>query len=360
MNQARVWMAWLAVAAGLALSPAAARAQEAEARFGTLETSGMLILRGTTDIEAFGPVIEAFVELQPGLGIIYEQWGSNDLLGLSTAECQGEREPADMIVSSAIDHLVKLVNDGCARAYRSTWTARLPPNLIWRDELFGVTREPAVIVYNRERVPSNQAPQSRFDLIDLLRPADSPYAGRVATYDIEVSGLGYLFAFADSHEATTFGRLLEAFGRAGVRTSCCSSDLIDAVADGRDLIAYNVLGSYALARAARDPRIAVVAPSDYTLILARAAMIPRQARNPGKAQAFLDFLLSDDGQRALRRASLVVSVGDGDAADLGTPDSIASGLRPIPLSPILLVGLDRHKRQLFIDRWRAVLGPADD
>ena len=356
-------LAGLALLACLAWPGDAVRAQEAVARFGAPAAiaTETLNLRGTTDIEAFAPVVEAFAKTRPTLGILYEQWGSNDLLELSETECRGARTsddpPADLIVSSAIDHLVKLVNDGCARAYTSTWTARLPRDLIWRDELFGVTREPAVMVYNRARVPPAEAPRSRFDLIDLLRPADSPYIGRVATYDIEASGLGYLFAFADSQEATTFGRLLEALGRAGVWTACCSSELIDAVAEGRALIAYNVLGSYALARAARDPRIAVVAPSDYTLILSRAAMIPRGARNPDAAQAFLDFMLSDQGRRTLRRASLVISFDDADAADLEIPDGVTLVLRPIPLSPILLVGLDRHKRQVFIDRWRAVLVP---
>ena len=70
-----------------------------------------------------------------------------------------------------------------------------------------MTREPAVIVYNRDLVSPDEAPRSRFDLIDLLRPAGSRYAGRVATYDIEASGIGYLFAFADSQQATTFGSL---------------------------------------------------------------------------------------------------------------------------------------------------------
>ena len=114
-----------------------------------------------------------------------------------------------------------------------------------------MTREPAVIVYNRELVPRDEAPRSRFDLIDLLRPADSRYAGRVATYDIEESGVGYLFAFADSQQATTFGSLIEAFGRSGAIATCCSAEIIDGVAEGRYLVAYNVLGSYALDRAAR-------------------------------------------------------------------------------------------------------------
>ena len=91
-------------------------------------------------------------------------------------------------MSSAVDQLVELVNDGCALPHRSAETAALPPARNWRDEVFGVTREPAVIIYNRDLVPPEEAPRSRFDLIDLLRPADTRFAGRVATYDIEALG----------------------------------------------------------------------------------------------------------------------------------------------------------------------------
>ena len=71
--------------------------------------------------------------------------------------------------------------------------------------------------------------------------------------------------------------------------TCCSAEIIDGVAEGRYLLAYNMLGSYALARAAVDPRIGVVAPDDYTLILARAALIPRWAENPAPARRFSRF-----------------------------------------------------------------------
>ena len=130
-------------------------------------------------------------------------------------------------------------------------------------------------------MPPEEAPASRFDLIDLLRPEASRYAGRVATYDIEASGLGYLFAFADSQAATTFGSLIEAFGRSGAVATCCSAEIIDGVAEGRYLVAYNVLGSYAFARAAEDPRIAVVAPEDYTLVLVAGGDDPARRGEPG-------------------------------------------------------------------------------
>jgi iron(III) transport system substrate-binding protein len=348
----RAWIAvWLALAA-----PALATGPEAVAEFGAPGAPRTLLVRGSTDIAAFGPVLAEFAGATvPGVAVRYEQWGSNALYAATAEACEGGAEAADLVISSAVDLQVKLVNDGCARPHRSALTDALAPELNWRDELFGVTREPAVMVYNRDLVPAEDAPRSRFDLLDLLRPDRSRYAGRVATYDIEASGLGYLFAYLDSQQATTFGSLLEAFGRAGAVATCCTAEILDAVAEGRYLIGYNLLGSYALARAAVDPRIAVVAPSDYTLVLARAAMIPRGARAPEAAAALIDFMLSPPGRRALAGSRLVVDIGGEDGGELAASPDGATALRPVALSPVLIVGLDAHKRRLFIELWRDAL-----
>lgn len=225
------------------------RLPEAVARFGQERAATSLLVRGTTDVPLFAPLLTAFAETVPELSIVYEQWASNDLSHLAEAACRGEIDPPDLIISSAVDQQVKLVNDGCAEPHRSVATAALPREANWRDELFGVTEEPAVIIYNRDLVPPGEEPRSRFDLLDLLRRPNSPYVGRVATYDIESSGLGYLFAFANSQQATTFGSLIEAFGRSGAIATCCSVEIINGVAEGLYLAAYNVLGSYALDRA---------------------------------------------------------------------------------------------------------------
>lgn len=335
----------LVLACGAAL---ATPVPEALASFGEPEPARRLLIRGTTDIAAFAPVLELFARTEPGLGIDYEQWASNDLYERAAQACAKRKDAADLLISSSVDQLVKLVNDGCAQVHRSEATAALPAGLNWRDEIFGITREPAVIVYNRTFVPPAEAPQTRFDLIDLLRPAESRYVGRVATYDIEASGLGYLFAFVDSQQATTFGSLLEAFGRSGAIATCCSAEIIDGVADGTFVMAYNVLGSYALSRAAQNPDLAVVAPQDYTLVLSRAAMIPKDAANPQDGAALVDFLLSAPGRVALQDSNLIIET-------LADEDDLV--VRQIPLSPVLLLGLDREKRARFLDRWHATFPP---
>ncbi|EYD72686.1 ABC transporter substrate-binding protein [Limimaricola hongkongensis] len=341
-----------AVFIALLLLAAPARAQELVRDFGPGSATETLRLRSTTDIAVLGPVVEAFLAAHPGLRVAYEQWGSNAMYGLQAADCAAGRAGADLVISSAVHQMVDLVNEGCARPYRSALTAALPDALSWRDELWGVTREPAVMVYNRDLVAPAQVPRSRFDLLDLLRPTESPFRGRVATYDIERSGLGFLFAFADSTEATTFGGLMESFGRSGAIATCCSAEIIDGVAEGRFFVAYNVLGSYALARARHDDRLGVVAPQDYTLVLSRAAMIPRAAGQPRAAAQFVDFLLSEEGRRALEAALLIVRLEGGDGAPIELPQASETLQRPIALSPALLIVLDAHKQALFRARWR--------
>jgi ABC-type Fe3+ transport system substrate-binding protein len=348
----------LVIAALLTLCSGPARAQEADTQgrltqYGAWldNASAVLTIDGATDTAVFAPILEAFAKHVPNAAIRYREIMTNELYQLAEQGCTGNAPAADLVISSSIDQQVKLANDGCAQPNHSAAVKTLPDWAKWRDEVVGLTYEPAVIVYNRDLLSPAQVPQSRFDLIDLLRPADNPFAGRIATYDIERSGVGYLFAFIDAQQATTFGRLIEAFGRNKVVATCCSAEIIDQVAAGRFLIAYNMLGSYALARAAQDHRIGVVAPTDYTLILARAALIPKRAKNPDLARQFIDFALSEEGRRLLAERNLIVSFDEEQEGEVPT-------LRPIPLSPALLIGLDKQTRDNFLALWRSSLGAA--
>lgn len=332
----------------LALLSLPAAAQEARARFGA-DGAPAIRLRSTTDISILAPTLQAFVARNPGLAVNYEQWGSNDLYALGLAECEAGQTGADALFSSAVHQMVELVNFGCASPYWSEATLALPEARRWRDEIWGITHEAAVIVYNRALLPPEDVPQTRFDLLDLMRRDESRHRGRIATYDIEASGLGYLFAYADSLEASTFGALLEGFARADAVATCCSAEIIQGVAEGRYLLAYNVLGSYVEAN--RGDSVGVVRPRDYTLFLSRAYMIPKGA-SP-EAARLLDFLLSAEGQKRLSDSGLAGTGRDPDAS--GLPESAE---RPIPISPELLVARDAQKRGRFIARWRDTFGRA--
>ncbi|WP_170451869.1 ABC transporter substrate-binding protein [Ruegeria arenilitoris] len=316
-------------------------AQEAVTEFGTGPTP--LLVRSTTDIGIIRPVMEQFAAQNPDLTITYEQWGSNALFQHSKTACKTGHSPADAVFSSAVQQMVWLVNAACAHRYSSALTQALPPARRWRDELWGITTEPAVIVYNKDRLDDLEVPRSRFALLDAMRTRPDLLRGRVATYDIAASGLGYLFAYGDSLEATTFGSLIEGFARIDAIATCCSAEIIRDVAEGRFLIAYNVLGSYVAN--AQDPAVGVILPEDYTLVLSRAFLIPKNAGNSVAAARLLDFLLSAQAQDLLATSGLVSRM---DSAETGlTP----SARRFIPLSPALLVASDPNRRAELFKLW---------
>ena len=340
----------------LAATTAGVRAEDAVFPESAAPARQLTIL-SSTDLEISEPAIRAFQRSAPQVRILYRELTTLELHTLVLKGCRTGEAVGDLIISSAMDLQLQLVNDGCALPVASDLLRRLPDYARWRDELFGLTFEPAAIVYNRELLSAEEAPADRFELLELLRRSDR-FKGRIGTYDIEQSGLGYLYATLDAQQSSTFGRLLEAFARNDVQLFCCTSEILDRVIDGRLAIGYNVLGSYALERAAREPKLAIVLPDDYTLVLTRAAFIPKFGRNETDAQSFLEFMMEDEGRAILADETYLFSPIDGTERlykNTGLPPTSRDSLRPVALSPALLVGLDRLKKEAMFRQWRAML-----
>ena len=75
--------------------------------------------------------------------------------------------------------------------------------------------------------------------------------------------------------------------------------MLEKVSSGEHLLGYNVLGSYALVRAKKDPNLGVVLPKDYTLVLSRVMFIGKRAKNPNAAKVWTDYMLSQRGQKMI-------------------------------------------------------------
>jgi ABC-type Fe3+ transport system substrate-binding protein len=135
--------------------------------------------------------------------------------------------------------------------------------------------------------------------------------------------------------------------------------MLQQLALGQIVIAYNVLGSYAHAWAGQYPVLNVIMPSDYTTVIMRSAFIPRAAENTLDAQRFLDFMLSLQGQQILADKSSLYPIREEVSGETGAQKlrlSNNSPLRPIPLGVSLLVLTDAMKRSLILEEWRSAFG----
>ncbi len=315
----------------------AASAQEWEdrQRFGAADASTTLHILSSTDTALFAPVLAAFVAGRDSVAIEYFVAGTADLNSIF----RQSPNAYDVIISSAMDLQFKLANDGFAQPMEMLG---YPDWAHWRHTLFGFTSEPAAIVLNRQAFDGRDVPQTRQAVIRVLRESPDQFRGRVGTYDVRQSGLGYLFATQDARTSETYWRLMEVMGNLEVQLYCCSGAMIEDVAAGKILLAYNVLGSYAAAREDLAHQLEIVFPSDFQTIMMRTALISAQTANPEVSREFMRHLLGAStkpvpGSRAL----LPMLELDGDAA----------GQAMIELSPALLTYLDALKSRGFLAEW---------
>lgn len=306
--------------------------------------TGDVVLRviSTTDLDVFEPFLLRFQEDNPEVGIDYVVASSAEL----NRAIRGGAA-FDLALSSAMDLQFTLANDGFAQSYASGVTATLPDWARWNNQLFAFTAEPAVIVINEAQFEGLPLPRSRADLVTLLRDNPERFAGRLGTYDLRASGLGYLFATQEARSSDAYWRLTEVMGRLDARLFCCSGQMIDAVASGDLALAYNVLGSYAEQRLDRDPGLAILAVEDFANVMLRTALIPATATEVETAGAMLDALLRE-------------GMGEGSAAPVLPPlqtrgEDEGSPFGPIRLGPALMVYLDRLNRESFLAAWDAAM-----
>ena len=307
---------------------------------------------GAADYPAIEPLLDAFQLRYPSVRLFYSEFGTRDLYQHFIDQYP---ETPDLVLSSAMDLQVKLVNDGYAQRHRSSETTALPEWARWRDEIFGFTYEPAVIALNRGFLGEDKLPVSRAELLELIRRKSDQVRGLIGTFDIAKVGVGYLTWSYDSQQSGSYGRMLESFGSHQVKLFPSSASMLRALSRGDIVIAYNLLGSYAHAWAKSHPEISIVLPSDYTALVMRTAFIPKNAENPSDARRFLDFLISREGQQLLADRSSLYPIREditGETTAQGLRSRTRSPLRPIPLGLPLLVQTDQASRQALLEEWQ--------
>lgn len=315
---------------------------------------GELIIYSTTDKNEIGSLLALFSEQYPFIRLEYREMGSVELYEKVVSEAESGERPGDFAWSSAMDLQIKLVNDGYAQPYASPEKPFLPPWAIWKNEAYGITAEPVVFVYNAELMPAEDIPRSHRDFVRLLRSNPDRYRGKVATFDPVRSGLGYLTLTQDYQANRELWSLAKALGDADVDLYHYSRDVLESVASGENLLVYNMIGSYALAWGDKDPRLKVVMPEDYTLVVSRIAVILSESHHPNAAKLLLDFLLSREGQQELSKHFMAPVREDVfSEAELSPP---RKALRPVRVGPTLLIHLDQIKRRRFLAQWRRAIG----
>jgi iron(III) transport system substrate-binding protein len=316
-----------------------------------------LTIYSTLDTPLAEPLITAFQSSHPTTTVLYEDLLAAEIAQRVIAETDAGQPTADFVFSSGMDLQVKLANDGYAQPVTVPLAADWPDWANWRDMAFALTFEPAVLVWHKPSFPEGP-PHSRLDLIDWLKLPQAQ--GRIGTYDVARSAVGYLYLARDAEHFADIWSLIAAMGRANLQTFPTSAEIIDRVADGRLALGYNILGSYADARARANPDLGLVLLKDFTVVTSRVGLVPRAAARPDLGTAFLAFLMGRDGQTImadrLRLAAVSLEVSGQNSAR-AMEAALGDQLRPVPVSPGLLAYLDQSKRARLLALWHKALNP---
>jgi len=319
---------------------------------------GKVVVYSALDTKAAGPLIKDFNAAYPNIKVEYNDMNSTEMYNRFIAEVASGQGSADVMWSSAMDLQVKLVNDGGALAYESPEVKAMPTWAVYKNEAFGTTYEPIAIVYNKRLVTGDEIPQSHADLPKLFAAKADKFKGKVTTYDIEKSGVGFLLITQDSKQNPAFWDFVKALGAIGPRFQSSSGTMMERISSGENIIGINIFASYAVLRQKKDPSIGYVLPKDYTLIMSRVMFISKTAKNPNAAKLWTDYILSKRGQTIIANQADLGSIRtdvEGEMTAGGLSKTLGSTLRPIPVSPEILVFLDQTKRLDFIKQWQAAI-----
>ena len=243
----------------------------------------------------------------------------------------------------------------CDCTYASPEIPSLPKWSVFKNQAYGTTYEPMVIVYNKSQIPAGDEFKDHAGLARLLTQKAEFYKGKVTAYDPERSGVGFLMMNRDIIADQKSWDLFNAFGLAQGKYYTSAGAMIEKVGSGEHFIAYNIFGSYAALLMKKNPNLGVVYPSDFTLIATRVAFIPTKAIHPNAGKLFLDYLLSKRGQTIVAKAELFSIREDveGPATAKTVNDKLGDKARPIPVSAELLDTLEQSKRLEFLNKWQA-------
>jgi iron(III) transport system substrate-binding protein len=315
---------------------------------------GKVVVYSTTDTKAAGPLIQGFEAAYPGIKVEYNDMNSTELYNRFISEQASGGSSGDVVWSSSMDTALKLATD-YAQAYPSPEQAQLPKWAVWQSKAYGTTYEPVVFIYNKRLITAAEVPDSHAALAKLIAGQPDKFSKKVTTYDIEKSGLGFMLSVQDFKADPNYFKTLADVAKGGLAVQSSTGTMMERVSSGENLIGFNILGSYAEARAKTDPSLGIAYPKDYTLVLSRVSFISQQAQNANAAKLWLDYVLSEKGQSILANQADIPSIRndiEGKNDIDGMTKMLGKALKPIPVDETLLDYLQQKKRLDYIKQWR--------
>ena len=264
-----------------------------------------------------GPALEAFA-CETGTEVAV-RWGSSTDLALLLAE-EGDRTPADVFLSRSPGPVGFLEADALLGSIDDDVLALVGPDSRSKSGTWvGFSGRKRVLVHNLDAVPSEELPESVFDL------TDARYRGRVAIPATNGSFVDWFTVFRDQYGSDVASQWLNNMVANDARYYPNNRSIVEAAGRGEiDMGLVNHYYQYQEAAAAGDRHRAAnhdLADDDIgSLLIITAATITAGSDNRQAANELIGYLLSEPVQRYFSRETFEYPLAAGvEPADVLPP-----------------------------------------
>jgi len=273
---------------------------------------GKLVIYSTVDRPSAEPLLNAFKAKYPFIDLQYVELNSVQLYNRYVSERGAGAPTADVLWSSGADLQYLLIQNGSAQSYRLTIYDRIPDAAKYKDlayiPFFGLVAP----IYSTQKVPKDLAPKSYSDILKLLTERKDLFPPRsLTTFNIEGSAFALTFTYyLYKGEPDLVRNIFTAAGSIGVVMYTATGPQIEMIKTGQAVISTGLFANYAFREAVNDPRVGVFIPTDIVVLMPITMFITKEARNSNAAKLFMEFVFSDEGQKALAQTLNVITMGD--------------------------------------------------
>jgi iron(III) transport system substrate-binding protein len=220
---------------------------------------------------------------------------------MARLEAEAASPVADIVISASLDTALDFDSRGMLQPHGAANAATVPDFL---KDANWVTQGVAalVIAWN----PTSGTPRPN-DWADLAGPA---FKDLVTMPDPASSGSAYELVAALTGAADLGWGLFEKLGENGMIVPGANAQAMNPVLQGAKAAVFGAVDYIAYNQAAAGESLEVIIPESGTVIAPRPMMILSTAPNPEGARAFIDYVLSDEGQAMVAAVSLMPARAD--------------------------------------------------
>ncbi len=323
---------------------------------GSKAEGGTLTIYSNTDQENWAPIFRDFQKKYEWVKKIEaNNLDSDEVFQKALSEQATNKFTADLLVSNAAQAWAEYAErPNTLTEYKSPEVDKLPDFATLLPNVYAMSTDPMTIGFNTGLM--EEKPTGIQNLADIVSKDPAKYDNKITTRDVGGSfGFTVSYAFTQANP-NSWSALEKILPQARAETS--SGTQLEKLVAGEYLAGFFVSAAPAYPIVADSGGLLEVKfPDDGTVVLPRGVGIAPKAPHVNTAKLFVDFVLSDEGQRALAEGGLTsyresVTAGQGLHTYQEVVDAVGE-------DKVFLTKYDKVPEadvKEFTDRWNGLLG----